>query len=426
MSAARTLDEWLSHQAAMHPVAIDLGLSRIRPVAQRLGLLTPSALTLTVAGTNGKGSSTAMLSSIYTAAGYRTGWYSSPHVLTYNERVRINGVPVSDALLVAAFEAIEAVRAGVSLTYFEWGTLAALWVFAQQDCQVQVLEVGLGGRLDAVNLVDADAVLITPIDLDHQVWLGNDRESIAREKAGVFRAGQLAVCSDPVPPASLQASAQGLGISLSCLGRDFHPEPAADNAWYWVAEGVRLLLPQPALRGRFQLNNAAGVVALVRLLDQRLAVTLAAMQQGLQQVALSGRMQSCQCQGVPWLLDVAHNAQSVQALADELAAQGGQVIAVFSALADKDIADMLRRLSPWVSCWHLSVLDTERAASREQLIQAMHQAGVPSGSVYWHDQLADACLAAQQMASDQVRLACGSFVTVEGVLRWLGARGCCS
>jgi len=416
------LAEWLAFQEKSHAHAIDMGLVRVQLVASRLALHLAQPFTITVAGTNGKGSSTAMLSHIYAAAGYKVGWYASPHLLDYNERIRINNAPASDALLVEAFRVIAAVSDDLTLSYFEWGTLAALWVFKQQACDVQVLEVGLGGRLDAVNVIDADAALITPIDIDHQAYLGNTRELIAIEKAGILRKGQVAVCSDPQPPSSLIDTAQALGLSLSLSGSDFSWQHCDEGKWLWRTGDSTYSLPVPALRGDFQLANAAGVLMLVDGLQSRLPVQVSALAQGLSDVRLLGRLDARRYVDKNWLFDVAHNPQSIGALADYLVAQPEPVMAVFSALSDKDIGSMVDRLAPYVSQWFVAPLGGARAASLEQLQDAF--LSVDMHRVQWCDTISDACFVAQTYDSAATRLVCGSFVTVEQGLRWLEEQSC--
>jgi dihydrofolate synthase/folylpolyglutamate synthase len=412
------LIDWLTFQETSHAKAIDMGLSRMRIMVARLGLDHPKSFTISVAGTNGKGSSTAMLSSIYTAAGYRVGWYSSPHLLHYNERIRINGEPVSDALLIDAFQSIDvaAQDSDLTLSYFEWGTLAALWLFKQQHCDIQVLEVGLGGRLDATNVIDANAALITPIDIDHQALLGNSRECIAVEKAGIFRKGQVAVCSDENPPSSLIAAAQKLDVDLYVPHTNFMWRIQGDQ-WLWQHGHHSWLLPKPALNGHFQYANAAGVLMMLYGLQHRLPVTFDAVQRGLTAVKLLGRMEYRQLENKTWLFDVAHNAQSVAALAVHLATFPEPVIAVFSALSDKDVAAMVASLSPYIDSWFVAPLGVERGASTAQLAAALFQ--VSEARVHWYDTIAQACSATQHQPLTLTRLVFGSFVTVEQGLRWL-------
>lgn len=418
MYSSWSLNEWLAFQEQQHSQVIDLGLERVRLMAHRLALITPNALTITVAGTNGKGSSTACLSAIYTAAGYRTGWYSSPHLLRYNERICIDNQPVNDDLLIQAFQAIYAQLEGLTLSYFEWGTLAALWLFKQQGCQVQVLEVGLGGRLDAVNVIDADAALITPIDLDHQAWLGNDRASIAKEKAGILRVHQVAVCSDPNPEQSLLDYADRLGVSLALMPQNYHYQRIDAQSWQWQGLGKLLHLPQPSLLGEFQLANVSGVIMLVQALQAKLPVSDQQLAQGLQTIQLVGRLDYRELHQHRWLFDVAHNPQSIGALAQYCATElkNQSIAMVFSALSDKDIVPMVAQLAPYIERWFVAVLSGARAASREQLAQAL--ALLPAEQVIWCDSIEQACAQAQQEPQQRLRLVSGSFVTVEQGLRW--------
>lgn len=413
-----TLNDWLTFQEQQHSQAIDLGLDRVRDMAQRLGLLSPQALTITVAGTNGKGSSTAALSAIYTAAGYRTGWYSSPHLLRYNERICIDNRPVGDDLLVEAFQAIYAQLQGLTLSYFEWGTLAALWLFKQHNCQVQVLEVGLGGRLDAVNVIDADAALITPIDLDHQAWLGNDRATIAKEKAGVLRTHQVAVCSDPNPEQSLLDYADQLAVPLALMLKDFHYQRLDAQTWQWQGLGKVLELPLPKLLGEFQLANVSGVVMLVQALQEKLPVSEEQLAQGLQDIQLVGRLDYRQLGATRWLFDVAHNPQSIRALADYCATHLKQqtIVMVFSALSDKEIAPMVAQLSPYIDRWFVAVLPSPRAASHQQLVASL--TSIAADKLVWCYSIEQAFEQAQQQPESVLRLVTGSFVTVEQGLRW--------
>ncbi len=416
------LADWLVYQETAHAQVIDMGLTRVQLVASRLALQSERPFTITVAGTNGKGSSTALLSHSYAAAGYKVGWYSSPHLLEYNERIRINNAPVSDGLLVEAFRAIAAVSQDFTLSYFEWGTLAALWLFKQQGCVMQVLEVGLGGRLDAVNVIDADAVLITPIDIDHQAYLGDTREIIAREKAGVFRSGQVAVCSDPHPPQSLLDAAQALTLPVLVSGQNYTWHVIDSANWLWQAGTSAHSLPRPALRGGFQLANAAGVLMLVEALQRRFPVKTSALTQGLTAVRLLGRLDARQLAGKNWLLDVAHNPQSIAALAHYLAEQVEPVNVVFSALSDKDIKAMVVALAPYVAQWFVAPLGGLRGASVVQLQAAF--SSVARDHVQWCDTIGQACALAQAEWSSSTRLVCGSFVTVEQGLRWLEEQSC--
>lgn len=357
----KTLDEWLRWQESLHPNAIDLGLERPGEVWRRMGQGKPAPVVITIAGTNGKGSSVAMLESILLAAGYRVGCYTSPHLLRYNERIRIDGTEVADEALCESFERIDQARADISLTYFEFGTLAAFDLFSRSNLDVAVLEVGLGGRLDAVNLIDADVALITAIDLDHADWLGDDRETIALEKAGIMRSGLPAVCSDPQPPQSLIEHAAELSASLYCLNRDYSIEKTTEG-WHWQSAGnVPIALPLPSLRGEFQLQNAAGVVMALQLLQERLPVAPQQLRQGLLQAHLAGRFELTPGDVVE-IADVAHNPQSAAALAENLRQlpAEGQTLAVVAMLADKDQQAVVSLMAPVVEQWFVAGLDVPR------------------------------------------------------------------
>lgn len=421
MNRFHTLDEWLSWQETLHPSEIELGLERVAAVLRRLQLSQPAFTIVTVAGTNGKGSSVAMLEAILRAAGYRVGAYTSPHLLRYNERIRIDGEAVTDAALCAAFERIDAARGirsqegsqEVSLTYFEFGTLAAMDILQRSGVDIVVLEVGLGGRLDAVNVLDADVALITAIDVDHQAWLGADRETIAGEKAGILRPGRPAVCSDPAPPASLLAAAESLGTPLALLGRDFSAQREGDH-WRWQSGDTLLSdLPLPALPGTFQLHNAAGVLAVLSALATDFPVPATAIAQGLQTVNLAGRFQLLP--GHPLqILDVAHNAQSARALAENLTHRpcAGRTRLVLAMLDDKDIEAVIACLRPCVDDWYLASLAVPRAAPVARLQQAL--AGQPV-AVFDTVPAAHAAALAASSATDRVVVA-GSFYTVAAVL----------
>ena len=421
MAQFTSLTDWLDYQAQLHPIAMDFGLDRVRDVANRLGLLSPKSKVVTVAGTNGKGSSTAMLSAIYTQAGYTTGWYSSPHIWRYNERIRINNHPVTDEQLIFAFSTIEQARGEVSITVFEWGVLAALWLFAQANCDVIILEVGLGGRLDAVNIIDADISLITAIDVDHAAYLGNSREVIAPEKAGIMREGRPAIVSDPNPPTSLINTAQRIGVSsLQLLGKDYHYQRASDASWQWSNHVDTLTLSNPLLQGDFQFNNAAGSVAVVQSLQAVLPVSQTQLSSGLTKTTLSGRLQTVMHEGHAWLLDIAHNPQSIQSLVTYLKTETRPVYLVFSALEDKDIVQMMQMLEPIVSQWWIAPLNAPRAADLSRLKRSAMSAGLTE--ISWCDNINDACTSAQFSAEekDVLLLACGSFLTIEQVGCWLG------
>ncbi|MCW8829800.1 MAG: bifunctional tetrahydrofolate synthase/dihydrofolate synthase [Gammaproteobacteria bacterium] len=410
-----SLEQWLHWQESLHPSAIDLGLERPGKVLHTLGLESPSHTVITVAGTNGKGSSVAMLESILLAAGYRVGCYTSPHLLHYNERIRINGESATDEALCEAFERIDQARGDTSLTYFEFGTLAAIDLFARAGLDVAVLEVGLGGRLDAVNLLDADVALITAIDIDHAAWLGDDREAIGREKAGIFRPGRPAVCSDPRPPQSLLAYAEELGTPLWLLGRDFDYH-AEEKGWSWSGGQRYTVLPLPALRGPFQLQNAAGVVKVLTLLADSLPVTPQHLRQGLLSVRLAGRFQLLSGE-VPLIVDVAHNPQSAAALAVNLRQipLKGQTRAVVAMLADKDLARVVRELVPVVEHWYVAGLDVWRGCDADSLAAVVAAESASCPQVF--ASLDEAVKQAQQEAGPGDRIVVfGSFHTVAAVL----------
>lgn len=413
----QTLDQWLSWQEGLHPSAIDLGLERVRTVLHGLDHPRLGCPVITVAGTNGKGSSVAMLEAIYLAAGYRVGAYTSPHLLRYNERIRIDGEPVADRSLMDAFAHIDQVRGHTSLTYFEFGTLAAIEIFAAAAPDVVILEVGLGGRLDAVNVLDADVALITPIALDHADWLGNDRESIGREKAGVMRRGRPAVCGDPDPPASLQQTADALGARLYRLGQDFSALDQ-DSQWRWRCDDrIRDALPPPALRGVFQRDNAAAVLMVVELLAARLPVSQAHVREGLANVRVPGRFQVV-AGAVPLILDVAHNPQAAQALAASLSAWSmpGEVYAVTAVMADKDIQAMFSAMAGVVDHWCLTTVALPRAATAAHLDEILQRA-VPGAASEQYPDVAAALRALESRLRPHDRVVVfGSFYTVAAAL----------
>jgi len=415
----KTLQEWLAQVEALHPVSIELGLERVGAVWARMGL-TVRPPVITVAGTNGKGSTCAMLEAILLQAGYRTGVYTSPHLVHFQERCRVVGESATPETLAQGFAAVEAARGDTTLTYFEFSTLAIFWCLAQADLDVWVLEVGLGGRLDAVNLIDADVAILTSIDLDHQEWLGPDREAIGREKAGVMRAGRPVVVSDPMPPQSVLAVAQQLGADLRSLGRDFHFS-GDKQQWAWSGRTRRYAgLAYPALRGANQLVNASGVLAALEALRGRLPVTAQAVRNGLAMVELPGRFQMVPGQPV-LVLDVAHNPHSVAALTENLDAMGfyPRTHAVFGAMADKDLATMFGRIAPLVDHWHFCDLPLPRAASA-QALQALWQAQPCARrevASQVHSDPRSALQAALAAADPADRIVVfGSFHTVGGVL----------
>jgi dihydrofolate synthase/folylpolyglutamate synthase len=417
-----SLGDWLAHCERLHPKNIDMGLERVRMVAQHLALQFEGPV-ITVAGTNGKGSTCAMLEACLLQAGYRTGVYTSPHLVHFEERCRVHGDTVKPQDLLPHFERVEAARlqAGeVSLTYFEFTTLAILSLLASSALEVTILEVGLGGRLDAVNVIDADCAVITSIDLDHMEFLGNDRETIGFEKAGIMRAGRPVVVSDPVPPQSILDHARAIGADLWQFGKDFNF--SGDKLqWGWAGRGRRYSgLAYPALRGANQLVNASGVLAALDALRERIPVTAQAVRNGLAMVELPGRFQIVP--GQPSLvLDVAHNPHAVAALSENLDAMGfyPTTHAVFGAMADKDVAPMLARVGPLVDRWYFCDLPTPRAASAEQL-KAAWQTGNSRKDVSasTHPDPQAALQAAVSVADPADRIVVfGSFFTVGGVLK---------
>ena len=421
--APTTLPEWLAYCERLHPITIDMGLGRVKTVADRMGLAFDCPI-ITVAGTNGKGSSCAMLEAILSEAGYRTGVYTSPHLVDFEERCRIRREIVSATDLVAYFARVEGHRslkdAEVSLTYFEFTTLAILQLLADAQLDVVILEVGLGGRLDAVNILDADCALITSVDMDHMELLGNTRELIGFEKAGIMRAGKPAVVSDPMPPQSVIDHATALGADLWCFGKDFNFS-GDKQQWGWAGRGRRYAgLAYPALRGANQLVNASGVLAALTALRERLPVTAQAVRNGLSLVELPGRFQIIP--GTPTLvLDVAHNPHSVAALTENLDAMGFYPCthAVFGAMADKDLGPMLARVSPLIDKWYFTDLPTPRAAVGTDL-QARWQAlnTRPDASARAFTSPEQALQAAVQAADPADRIVVfGSFYTVGGILK---------
>ena len=420
MDKLNTLDDWLAHCERLHPTPIDLGLARVHRVASRMALKFDCPV-ITVAGTNGKGSSCAMLEAILLQAGYRTGLYTSPHLVHFEERCRIRGEIVQAGELLPHFARVEALRDETSLTYFEFTMLAIFSLMAASSLDVVILEVGVGGRLDSVNIIDADCALITSIDLDHMALLGPDRESIGREKSGIMRAGKPVVVGDPVPPQSVIDHAADVGADLWRPGHDFNFS-GDKQQWAWAGRGRRYAgMAYPALRGANQMLNASGVLAALTALRDRLPVTAQAVRNGLVMVELPGRFQIIS--GQPTLvLDVAHNPHAVAALAENLDAMGFYPCthAVFGAMADKDLAAMLGRVSPLVDRWYFTDLPTPRAANGADLKvqwQAMNiRANAAPANVFADPvQALQAAIAAADPADRIVVF--GSFYTVGGILK---------
>jgi len=423
--AQKRLDQWLAHCEHLHPKEIDMTLARVATLRGAMGLKFEAPVVM-VAGTNGKGSTCAMLETIALQAGYRVGLYIKPHLLHFQERCRVGGEPVEAASLLPHFETVEAARGAIALTYFEFTTLAILSRLAAEPLDLVILEVGLGGRLDAVNAIDADCSVITSIDLDHTEYLGPDRESVGREKAHIMRPGRPVVVSDPMPPASIAAYATEIGADLRQLGRDFSYNGDRQQ-WQWVGRSRRFSgLAYPALRGVNQLLNASGALAVFEALFERLPISAQAVRTGLALVELPGRFQVVP--GQPALvLDVAHNPHAVAALAQNLDQMGffPRTHAVFGAMADKDVGQILERIAPLVDAWHFTDLPIPRAATAAALaeqfesLRAQGRLKCPSSVLVTQhpDPLqALSAAAAQAEATDRI-VVFGSFYTVGGVIR---------
>ena len=460
---ARTLEGWLDYIERQHPKSIELGLDRVREVAARLRLGKPAKQVITVGGTNGKGSTVAFIEAIARAAGLKVGTYTSPHLLRYNERVRIDGREAGDAELVAAFEAVEAARLltsppgrggraapgegkasqtpeilvadssfphppsghllpegegkSVPLTYFEFGTLAALCLFQQSDLDLVVLEVGLGGRLDAVNLVDADVAVVTTVDIDHVDWLGNDRESIGFEKAGIARAWKPLVLGEIDSPSSVLRHAYAIGANAIRLGSDFFHEPVDENHWRWRDAGFEVELPVPALAAPVQRANAATAIAALRALDIELAD--AALAEGVAAAMLPGRLQRFEVAGTPVIVDVGHNPQAARELAAWLQAEpvDGRNLAVFAALADKDVEGIVGALENAVSQWFLAGLESiiGRGQSVDEFAAKLANTAAAGGSRHAGVSAALDAARSEAIMGDRI-LVFGSFHTVAEAL----------
>jgi dihydrofolate synthase/folylpolyglutamate synthase len=421
MATPTTLAEWLAHCEQLHSKDIDMGLERSLLIKQRLGIDFQVPV-ITVAGTNGKGSTCAMLESIGLQAGYRVGLYIKPHFVHFEERCRVNGRSVDAAELIPHFQAVEDARAGMPLTYFEFTTMAILRLLASAPLDMVILEVGLGGRLDTVNAIDTDCAVITSIDIDHTAYLGTDRESIGREKAGIMRTGKPVVVGDPMVPASIVARAAEIGADLRLLGRDFNY--AGDKQqWGWGGRDKRFNgLAYPALRGANQLLNASAALAAFETLRDRLPITAQAVRNGFASVELTGRFQIVP--GQPTLvLDVAHNPHAVGALAENLDQMGffPRTHVVFGAMADKDLEAIIRRMAPLVDAWHFTDLPIARAASAAEL-QQLHERLALKGpgpvATFRHASPDDALRAIIEAADPADRIVVfGSFFTVGGVLK---------
>ena len=416
------LAAWLARQEKSHPSAIDLGLARVREVARRLDLLAPahrtSAKTITVGGTNGKGSTVAFIDGMLRAAGKRVGRFTSPHLTRYNERICIDGVEASDQALIAAFTRIDAARGATTLTFFEYNALAALDLFARADVDVAVLEVGLGGRLDATNIIDADVAVVTSIGIDHVDWLGHTRDEIGREKAGIFRAARPAVLGSADMPDSVHEYIEALGARPVVPGIDY-TVTAHDDTWDFACGAFQLrALPRPALAGRHQLGNAA--TALAALVHAGLAdeLTHTNVARALRDTRIRGRFQILPGE-VEWVFDVAHNVPAAEGLRDNLAAlPRRRTLAVCGVLGDKDVAGITQVLAPAFDAWILAALEGPRAVSPHELLARLPPGAVVLGA---EKDVASACRAARAaaVAGDRI-VVFGSFLTVGPALEFLG------
>lgn len=421
------LETWLSYLEALHPNAIDMGLDRVKLVADRLDL-NSSAVKYVVGGTNGKGSTCAMLEAILLASGYRVGMYTSPHMVHFNERARINGELVCDADLIEQFEQVESARQNVSLTYFEFTTLAILRLFAQSQLDAMVLEVGLGGRLDAVNIVDADCSIITSVDIDHVDWLGDTREKIGFEKAHIFRKNCPAICSDPVPPESLISYASKIGADLWLFGRDFN---YSGDRQQWAFAGRhqrRNALAYPALRGANQLLNASAALAALEATRDKLAIPQQAVRQGLLNASLPGRFQILP--GQPTIiLDVAHNPHAAAVLEKNLGNMGFHpyTYAVFGMLSDKDIEQVVKHMAKRIDKWFCASLSgprgipgSELAHRVEQTLKGLSEVDSKAVEILPFDSVKSALGSATELCNPDDRIIVfGSFLTVSGALESL-------
>lgn len=422
LAIPRCLDEWLVHIERVHSRPIDLGLRRVERVKTALGI-AQRAPVVTVGGTNGKGSTCAMIERILRCAGYRTCLYTSPHLLRYNERVSVAGVPVDDVTLCRAFEEVEAARGDTPLTYFEFGTLAAWQIFAASRPDVLILEVGLGGRLDAVNCFDCDCAVITSVDVDHTEFLGSDRESIGFEKAGIFRPGKPAIVSDPNPPRSVVDHARRLAADLRLIGKDFGFTSERHQWQYWERTGERIQrrggLAHPGLRGAEQLHNAAAAIAAVGALQAAAPVSMQDIRRGLLEVEWPGRFQVLPGRPIV-VLDVAHNPQAAGMLAGNLGNMGyhPETWAVFGILSDKDVAGVIERIGARIDHWLLTSLPGPRGTSAENLRQALARGGIRDAACF--ETPAAAYAFARDHASEDDRIVVfGSFLTVAEVMRVL-------
>jgi len=412
-----SLKDWLGYIESIHPSTIDLTLERIKVVVERLNLDISFSI-ITVGGTNGKGSTCAILESIYKEAGYKVGCYTSPHFLHFNERIKIQANPVSDDLICEAFTKIESIRKEISLTYFEYGTIAAMIIFADADLDIAILEVGLGGRLDAVNVFDSDCAIVTSIDLDHMDYLGHTREAIGFEKAGIYRANKIAICGDFDPPQSLIKYCESIHAELKMIGKDFAYEAHHDSFDFSIESSFVMNIILPKLQGDFQLANASSALMAVKIMEDQLPLTETSIQQGIASALLPGRFQEVKI-NPSLILDVAHNPHAAKSLRDNLRAHSvsGKTIAVFSILRDKDILGVVAAVSLDIDAWYIAEIENERAANIDIICKAIQKVN-PSAHIVTFKNIQEA----YQFASNEVErndriIAFGSFYTVADIMK---------
>ncbi len=422
----RNLDDWLDYQQRVHPREIELGLDRVRDVWHRMGAPPIAQHVITVGGTNGKGSTVAFLEAMLIAGDRRVATFTSPHLLRYNERIRVLAHDVDDDALTDAFERIESARGDIALTYFEFGTLAALWIFAQSELDVAVLEVGLGGRLDAVNIIDADVAIVTTVDLDHQEWLGNDVDTIAREKAGIFRTKRPAIIGSLEPPQGLLEEARRIGAHVVRAGVDFEAL-VSDARWIWTSGVTTFELPLPALAAPVQINNAASAIAALYALTPRGEWNPEVFSTGVRRAQLAARLQRFTKKGAADLvIDVGHNPQAARVLAHWLrSSPAPRTMAVFGALSDKDVGGIVAPLAGLIDHWAVGGLDVETPRGLTADVLLTRAGGVFDGSsVERHSSIVQALGAAAESAREGERvLAFGSFFVAAAATVWAAANG---
>ena len=416
-----TLADWLSWQEGLHSTAIDLSLERCRTVAKRMDLLKPNFGVISVSGTNGKGSSVTMLEMILRRSGYTTGKFTSPHLHRYNERICIDGIEVSEPEICESFDRIDKARGDISLTYFEFGTLAAIELFHRSGVEIAILEVGLGGRLDAVNIMDADACLVTSIGLDHENWLGFDRNSIGREKAGIFRNGRPAVCSDPEPPVGVIEYAAEIDVKLELVNKDYTYEVVGD-VWNWRSDGLQYnSLAKPGNNNDGQIQNAAGVLMLLKMISRQFPASYDAITTAMQDFRISGRFQLVPGK-VSFVLDVAHNPQAAKLLSQNMLTlpRKGKTHCVVGMFKDKDHALIFKELSSMVDIWYVVDLDSDRAMPASILVEKLNNLPKPQEIKLFEDINMTLEYVSLHAGSGDTILITGSFLTVGAGMSWLG------